>query len=106
MDRVSGRHQLFEVVKKIPKGRCAGYGALGRYLENPVSGFIVGKWMAAAPDGVPWWRVVAKDGSLVIARRDPEMGIRQRKLLQKEKVTFVDDRVDMEAVRWDPFDEL
>lgn len=106
MDRVSGRHQLFQIVKKIPKGRCAGYGALGRYLENPVSGFFVGKWMAAAPDGVPWWRVVAKDGTLVVARRDPALGVKQRELLEKEKVAFIEGRVDMDAVSWDPFDEL
>lgn len=106
MARLSGREQLFSIVNKIPKGRCAGYGALGRYLENPVSGFIVGKWMAAAPDGVPWWRVVAKDGALVVARRDPALGVRQRKLLEKEKVPFVEDRVAMESVSWDPFEEL
>ena len=106
MARISGREQLFAIVKKIPRGRCAGYGALGRYLENPVSGFIVGKWMAAAPEGLPWWRVVAKDGTLVVARRDPALGIRQRELLEKEKVPFVDGRVEVNSVNWDPFEEL
>lgn len=106
MDRLSGRDELFEVVRKIPRGRCAGYGALGRYLANPVSGFIAGKWMAAAPSDVPWWRVAAKDGTLVVARRDPQLGIEQRRLLEAEGVPFVEDRVNMEAVLWDPFDEL
>ena len=106
MDRVSGRSELYDLVKKIPPGRCAGYGAVGRYLQNPVSGYIVGRWMASCPDGVPWWRVVAKDGTLVIARRDPAMGIRQRELLEREGVPFLEDRADMESVRWDPFEEL
>lgn len=106
MDRLSGRFELFDLVRRIPKGRCAGYGALGRYLTNPVSGFITGKWMAAAPPDVPWWRVVAKDGTLVVARRDPQLGIEQRRLLEAEGVPFADDRVAMDAVLWDPFEEL
>jgi methylated-DNA-protein-cysteine methyltransferase-like protein len=106
VDRVSGRFELYELVKKIPKGRCAGYGAMGRYLQNPVSGYVAGRWMANCDQDVPWWRVVAKDGTLVIARRDPAMGIKQRQLLEREQVPFIEDRVDMDAVRWDPFEDL
>jgi len=103
---MTSREELYEVVRKIPAGRCAGYGSLGRFLSNPVSGYIVGRWMASAPEGIPWWRVVAKDGTLVVARRDPALGIRQRRLLEGEGVPFSEDRVDMESVRWDPFDEI
>ena len=105
MDRMTSRSELYDLVKTIPKGRCAGYGALGRYLRNPVSGYVVGRWMASAPEGVPWWRVVAKDGTLVIARRDAALGMRQRELLQREGVPFAEDRVDMNAVLWNPLEE-
>lgn len=106
MDRLNGRQELYRLVRKIPQGRCAGYGALGRFLANPVSGFITGKWMATAPEGVPWWRVAAKDGTLVVARRDADLGLRQRRLLEEEGVPFIEDRIDMDAVWWDPFEEL
>lgn len=103
---MTSREELYALVRQIPKGRCAGYGALGRFLRNPVSGYVVGRWMASAPEGIPWWRVVAKDGTLVVARRDPELGIRQRSLLVKEGVPFDEDQVRMQEVDWDPFDEL
>lgn len=103
---MTGREELYALVREIPRGRCAGYGALGRFLTNAVSGYITGKWMASAPEGSPWWRVVAKDGTLVVGRRDPELGLRQRRLLEQEGVPFLGDRVDMAQVNWDPFEEL
>lgn len=103
---MTSRVELYDLVRKIPAGRCAGYGALGRFLTNPVSGYVVGRWMASAPEDAPWWRVVAKDGTLVVAKRDPALGIRQRRLLEAESVPFSGDCVAMEAVEWNPFDEL
>lgn len=103
---MTSREELYALVLKIPKGRCAGYGALGRFLRNPVSGYVVGRWMASAPDGLPWWRVVAKDGTLVVARRDPELGLRQRELLAQEGVPFEGDQVRMESVVWNPFEDI
>ena len=103
---MTSRDELYELVAKIPSGRCAGYGALGRYLTHPVSGYVVGRWMASASAGLPWWRVVAKDGTLVVARRDPSMGVEQRRLLELEGVPFEEDRVRMDSVLWDPFEEL
>jgi methylated-DNA-protein-cysteine methyltransferase-like protein len=95
--------ELWDLVRQVPPGRCTSYGCIGRLLTNPVSGLLVGKWMAWAddsdfdPDAVPWWRVCAADGSLVIARRDPNLGIQQRSRLEAEGVPFIDDRVDMNA---------
>jgi methylated-DNA-protein-cysteine methyltransferase related protein len=106
MDRLNGRQELFELVRKVPSGRCACYSGLGRHLTNPVTGLLAGKWMAFCPDDVPWWRVAAKDGTLVIGRRDPNLGLRQRRLLEKEGVPFVEDRVDMMRVEWNPAEEL
>lgn len=94
------RDELYDLVRRIPHGRCAGYGELGRALTNPVSGYVVGRWMAAAPEDVPWWRVVAKDGTLVVTRRDPDLGLRQRRLLQEEGVPFNGDCVDFDAAGW------
>lgn len=88
-------NELWDIVKRIPNGMCATYGDVARSLENPVSGYTVGRWMAQAPDGVPWWRVVAKDGSLVIAKKSPEAAMIQQKRLEAEGVAFINDQVDM-----------
>ncbi len=73
------------------------YGDVGRMLKYPASGFMVGKWMASAPEGVPWWRVLAKDGSLSIAKRSAQLAIEQEQRLKKEGIEFLPDgRVEME----------
>ena len=93
---------LWKLVREIPEGLCASYGDLGRALPNPTSGRIVGRWMASAPEDIPWWRVIAKTGDLPIAKRDPVLGMTQRQLLEKEGVPFVDGRVDLPSCEWIP----
>lgn len=95
--------ELWTLVNAIPKGRVASYGRIGRALSSPVSGFLVGKWMARAPEGIPWWRIVAKEGSLPVDARSPQLGARQRELLACEGVEFDADRVRMEVAEWDPY---
>lgn len=93
---------LWKVVRSIPRGRVASYGAVGRALPHPCSGFLVGRWMASCPaDGTPWWRVVNKEGHLPIGKKSPEAAIEQRRLLEKERVRFVDDRI-VPGAFWEP----
>jgi alkylated DNA nucleotide flippase Atl1 len=96
--KVSPEHRktlqrLWRLVKKIPPGKVVYYGELARELSAPA--VLVGKWMALAPDSVPWWRVVGKDGTLRIHKRSPALSAEQRKRLLSENVTFLPDgRVD------------
>lgn len=89
------RQALYDLVSQIPVGKVATYGELGRALPNPVSGLIVGRWMASSPDGIPWWRVVAKSGELVLAKRGPVFAADQEQRLRREGIGFVDGRVDV-----------
>jgi alkylated DNA nucleotide flippase Atl1 len=93
-------NELWDIVRKIPEGCCASYGDVARSLENPVSGYTVGRWMANAPDGVPWWRVVSKDGVLVIAKKDPQAALIQRQRLEAEGIAFEGECVVMSAHRF------
>lgn len=95
--------ELWTIVRQIPVGMCAGYGEVGRALSNPVSGYLAGKWMASCPEDVPWWRVVKKDGSFAVGKRDPSLEIEQKRLLRLEGVKIVDDRVDMHEHGWNHF---
>ena len=63
---------------------------------------MVGRWMAQCPEGVPWWRVIAKTGSLPIGKMDPYGEMDQRHLLEKEGVDFIGDQVDIEKFFWEP----
>ncbi len=88
---------LWAVVRSIPPGRVAGYGAVGRALPHRASGLLVGRWMASAPPGVPWWRVLASSGELVIAKRNPVWAKEQRERLEAEGVPFDGELVSKKA---------
>lgn len=79
---------LWEDVRRIPRGRVMGYGALGQIQDGPVSGLIVGRWMAVCPLDIPWWRVVGSRGDILVGRKDPQAGVVQRARLEQEGVAF------------------
>ena len=93
---------LWSLVRSIPKGKVTSYGALGSALKRPSSGYMVGRWMAQCPDGLPWWRVVGKNGEMRTAARDPELAELQRRRLRAEKVRMIGDVVDMSAHQYVP----
>ena len=94
--------QVYDVARAIPVGRVLAYGDVGAHCEPPITGYICGRIMNNAAEDVPWWRVVAKDGSLPIAKRNPTLAQRQRDLLRAEGVEFDDaGRVKMDEFRAD-----
>ena len=92
------RDALFDLVRRIPVGRATSYGAVGQALDPPISGYLVGRAMAACPPDIPWWRVVARDGTLSTHKRSPELAEEQRRHLLAEGVPMTDLVVDREAM--------
>lgn len=91
---------LWRVVREIPPGRVAAYGDVGRRLQQPATGYLVGRWMAHAPPNVPWWRVVAQSGQLVTSKRSPHLAAEQERRLREEGVPFLQPGVvDMSVAR-------
>lgn len=80
--------QVYEHARAIAPGKVLSYGALGALCSPPISGYICGRIMNQVLDDVPWWRVVAKDGSLPIAKRNPVLANEQREKLAAEGVRF------------------
>ena len=87
---------VYQLVKKIPRGRVTTYGELARRLRIPGGARVVGYAMAACPSGrgIPWHRVVGAGGRLII--REPH-GSKQRRLLELEGVKIEGARIDMRA---------
>ena len=85
---------VYQLVKKIPRGRVTTYGELARQLRIRGGARVVGYAMAACPSGrgIPWHRVVGAGGRLII--REP-YGSLQRRLLESEGVRIDGARVDM-----------
>jgi len=103
--------RVWELVRRIPRGRVATYGQIALMLPPPGSvdfdsykAFAprwVGGAMAACPDDVPWQRVINSQGK-ISARPGAE---RQRLLLEEEGVEFVKDKVDLKKYGWRGLDE-
>lgn len=98
---MSRLEELWTIVSSIPRGRVSGYGDVGRALSRPVSGVLVGKWMAQCPPEVPWWRVCGKSGDLLVGKRDPNFARQQAQRLTDEGVRLVDGCVEPDAF-WIP----
>jgi methylated-DNA-protein-cysteine methyltransferase related protein len=92
---------VYQLVKKIPRGRVTTYGELARRLRFRGGARAVGYAMAACPNGrgIPWHRVVGAGGRLII--REP-YGSLQRRLLESEGVTIEGTRLNMKQYAVSP----
>jgi methylated-DNA-protein-cysteine methyltransferase-like protein len=101
-------HDVYEVVKLIPKGRVTSYGAIAKYLGTAKSSRMVGYAMNAAhglPD-VPAQRVVNRNG-LLTGKFHFGTPTRMQELLAQDGVAVVNDEVvKFKEVFWDPCIEL
>jgi methylated-DNA-protein-cysteine methyltransferase-like protein len=93
---------VYELVKKIPRGRAITYGQLAKALKLPGGARTAGRAMAACPNGkgVPWHRVVGAGGTLLI--REPYASL-QRKLLESEGLALAEKRIlNFKEFQWNP----
>ena len=93
--------KIYDIVRRIPRGRVATYGQIARMLGNPRMSRIVGGAMYMAPDGLPCHRVVNRFGGLC-DQFSPEGKASHRLLLALEGVEFTaEGNVDMDRFLWD-----
>ena len=98
--------EFFAQVRAIPYGKVMsskGVGSLARLTGRQAGQLLArGEWKSEKE--IPWWRVVAWDGSLPVAKRDPVLALIQKQTLLAEGVLFVSEwRVDMKsALHVDP----
>ena len=98
------RERVYQVVRRIPRGKVATYGQIAELAGLPGHARQVGYALNALPPGtvVPWHRVINARGE-VSRRAIPGAELSQRLLLEKEGVRFDGrGRVALERVRWRP----
>jgi methylated-DNA-protein-cysteine methyltransferase-like protein len=93
--------RFYAVVRRIPRGRVATYGDIARAAGAPRHARQVGYALSALRDDtLPWQRVINSKGE-VSARFEPYWEKLQRKLLEKEGVTFDENgRISLQRFRW------
>src|SRR4249919_1136360 len=95
--------RVYDVVRRIPKGRVMTYGQIATMIENRLSPRAVGWAMHGCPRGVPWQRVVNAGGGTSTDRL-PDMppGLQQA-LLEAEGIVFrPHGTLDLTRYRWTP----
>jgi methylated-DNA-protein-cysteine methyltransferase related protein len=96
------RKRIYDVVRRIPRGRVATYGQVAILAGLRGHARQIGYAMAALPNesDVPWHRVINAKGCCS-ARATPGGDERQRRLLERERVRFDDKgRVSLGKYRW------
>lgn len=94
--------KIYEVVKKIPKGKVATYGQVASLAGNKRWARVVGYALHTNPDpqNIPCYRVVTKDGrpsqAFVFGGINEQIN-----LLKEDGIEFIDDSVDMKKYQWD-----
>jgi methylated-DNA-protein-cysteine methyltransferase related protein len=93
--------RIYQVVRRIPRGRVTNYGTVARLAGLPGQARQVGYALHALPDqsAVPWHRVINAQGRISLDRSGP--GRYQRFLLESEGVRFDrSGRVDLQRYGW------
>lgn len=93
---------IYDIVRRIPRGKVASYGQIAAMAGNPRLSRVVGYALHVNPDpeGIPCFRVVNREGrvSPAFAFGGENMQIR---LLEEEGVAFKSEGyVDLEKHLW------
>ena len=103
---------IWKVVSAITPGSVMAYGEVARAAGYPRHARMVSKAMSRSPDALPWFRVVRSDRTLAFEPGSDAYS-KQRGLLEKEGVRFIDGKVvaatvdeamDLDELIWGPED--
>jgi methylated-DNA-protein-cysteine methyltransferase related protein len=96
------KEQIYALVAKIPEGRLMTYGQIATLCGKPRGAWEVGQIAHFGPEGLPWHRVVNKQGGL--ASGWPNGGREaQAALLEAEGIKVTPDFVvDIATLQWRP----
>ncbi len=94
------RERIYELTRAIPPGRVATYGQLAKLAGRPKAARAVGSFLKNNPDPAktPCHRVVSSNGGLS-GYRFGRGTVTKKRLLLKEGVKFVGERVDLKSSR-------
>ena len=101
---MSSYQRIYQVVRRIPRGRVATYGQVAMMAGIGRQARQVGYALHALPAAqrIPWQRVVNARGEISL-RAGSDNDRLQRLLLEEEGVRFDrSGRIDLDRYRWRP----
>jgi methylated-DNA-protein-cysteine methyltransferase-like protein len=95
------KQRVYAIVAQIPEGRVMTYGQIAALVGSPRAARIVGGVAHWGDPGLPWQRVVKKDGSLAEGYPGGTEG--HAAALRSEGIQISDDyRVNVKELLWQP----
>jgi len=96
------RDRVYEIVRRIPRGRVMTYGQLAEILGEGYTPRTVGFVMHGSNEKIPWHRVINAQGACstgrVVLPHD-----KQQRMLEAEGIKFDErGRCDLETYVWIP----
>lgn len=96
------KERVYELVAQIPEGRCMTYGQIAALAGAAWAAWEVGQIAHTGPPGLPWQRVVNKQGGLAVGwTQGGRAG--HRAALEAEGIEVSDDfKIDVGKLLWNP----
>jgi methylated-DNA-protein-cysteine methyltransferase-like protein len=97
-----GHDRIYEVIRRIPRGRVATYGQIADLAGIPGQPRRIGYALSALPadSGIPWHRVINAQGKISFPSRSAHERL-QRRLLRQEGIVFDSTRrIKLSLFRW------
>jgi len=106
VDATNYRERVYEIVRRIPRGRVMTYGQIAYILGEGYTPRTVGFVMHGADERkTPWHRVINSQGRCSTARVVLPSD-KQQRMLEREGVKFdANGRCDLEIFTWHPDQE-
>ncbi len=102
---MSKYQQIYDVVRKIPRGKVLSYGQVaelaGLYGKARLVGYALFRVEIASD--IPWQRVVNAQGEISYSIARGGGDYLQKTLLEQEGIQFTPaNRIDLKIYRWQP----
>lgn len=93
---------VYEVVRRIPRGKVATYGQIAKIIGRPRAARYVGYALHVnpLPGIIPCHRVVNREGNLTASFAFGGIEV-QQDMLTEEGITVKDGKADLAVYRWD-----
>ncbi len=96
------KNRVYELVAQIPKGKVMTYGQIAALCGAAWAAWEVGQIAHTGPEGLPWQRVVNKQGGLAAGWPGGGRQAHAAKLELDGVEVSADYTVDIQKLLWNP----
>ena len=94
--------RVYDIVAQIPQGRVMTYGQIAAYCGAAWAAWEVGQIAHTGPTGLPWHRVVNKQGGLAAGWPGGGRAAHRARLEAEGVEVADDDTIDVKKLLWNP----